>query len=258
MIAPACRHSRPSLCDVHHTASPLLFGITRSDPPARGLAVPAIPEESCVTAHGPWESKKRQQQDQPRSGGRIAPGAQAPDPWTETSQAPEGATERSDMTPRGALAIALSKHVLPHNGCRILRMKAHTEYLTFHTRKHREYVHITPQVESAVKKSGVAEGMVLVSAMHITAGVYVNDHESGLIEDIDEWLEGLAPFRQDYKHHNTGEDNGDSHLKALLIHHQVIVPITKGRLDLGTWQRIFYAEFDGQRDKRVIVKVMGE
>jgi secondary thiamine-phosphate synthase enzyme len=137
-------------------------------------------------------------------------------------------------------------------------MKAHTEYLTFHTKKHREYVHITPQVEAAVKKSGVAEGMVLVSAMHITAGVYVNDHESGLIEDIDQWLEILAPFREDYKHHETGEDNGDSHLKALLIHHQVIVPITKGQLDLGRWQRIFYAEFDGQRDKRVIVKVMGE
>jgi len=109
-----------------------------------------------------------------------------------------------------------------------------------------------------VKKSGVAEGMVLVSAMHITAGVYVNDHESGLIEDIDQWLDGLAPFREDYKHHETGEDNGDSHLKALLIHHQVIVPITKGQLDLGRWQCIFYAEFDGQRDKRVIVKVMGE
>jgi secondary thiamine-phosphate synthase enzyme len=137
-------------------------------------------------------------------------------------------------------------------------MQFHTEYLTFHTKKHREYVHITPQVEDAVKKSGIAEGMVLVSAMHITAGIYVNDHESGLIEDIDEWLENLAPFRQDYQHHGTGEDNGDSHLKALLIHHQVIVPITKGRLDLGTWQRVFYAEFDGQRDKRVILKVMGE
>jgi secondary thiamine-phosphate synthase enzyme len=104
----------------------------------------------------------------------------------------------------------------------------------------------------------VEEGMVLVSAMHITAGVYVNDHESGLIEDIDHWLEKLAPFRREYKHHETGEDNGDSHLKALLIHHEVIVPITAGKLDFGTWQRIFYAEFDGQRDKRVIVKVMGE
>jgi len=137
-------------------------------------------------------------------------------------------------------------------------MKFHTEYLTFHTKKHREYVHITPQVETAVKKSGISDGMVLVSAMHITAGVYVNDHEDGLIEDIDEWLETLAPFRQAYQHHNTGEDNGDSHLKALLIHHQVIVPVTQGRLDLGRWQRVFYAEFDGQRDKRVILKVMGE
>jgi len=114
------------------------------------------------------------------------------------------------------------------------------------------------QVEEIVRKSGVKEGMVLVSAMHITAGIYVNDNESGLIEDIDQWLEHLAPFRKNYKHHDTGEDNGDSHLKALLIHHEVIVPITAGKLDLGTWQRIFYAEFDGQRDKRVIVKVMGE
>lgn len=137
-------------------------------------------------------------------------------------------------------------------------MKAHTEYLKFHTAEHREYVHITPQVESIVKKSGVKEGMALVSAMHITAGVYVNDNESGLIEDIDEWLEKLAPFRQNYKHHDTGEDNGDSHLKALLIHHQVIVPISAGKLDLGRWQRIFYAEFDGQREKRVLVKVMGD
>jgi thiamine phosphate synthase YjbQ (UPF0047 family) len=112
-------------------------------------------------------------------------------------------------------------------------MKTQTEYLKFHTKTHRAYVHITPQVEQIVSKSGVQEGMVLVSAMHITAGIYVNDNE-------------------------TGEDNGDSHLKALLIHHQVIVPITAGKLDLGTWQRIFYAEFDGQRDKRVIVKVMGE
>jgi secondary thiamine-phosphate synthase enzyme len=137
-------------------------------------------------------------------------------------------------------------------------MRFLTEYLTFHTKKHREYIHLTPQVESLVKKSGVKEGMVLVSAMHITAGVYVNDHESGLIEDIDEWLEKLAPFRQNYKHHQTGEDNGDSHLKSLLVHHEVIVPITAGRLDLGPWQRIFYAEFDGQRAKRLIVKVMGE
>jgi secondary thiamine-phosphate synthase enzyme len=137
-------------------------------------------------------------------------------------------------------------------------MKAHTEYLKFHTRKHREYIHITPQIEEIVKKSGIKEGMVLVSAMHITAGVYVNDNESGLIEDIDRWLEELAPFSADYEHHRTGESNGDAHLKALMIHHQVIVPITAGRLDFGPWQRIFYAEFDGQRDKRMVVKVMGE
>lgn len=137
-------------------------------------------------------------------------------------------------------------------------MKVLTEYLKFHTKKHRAYVHITPQIETLVQKSGVQEGMALVSAMHITAGVYVNDNESGLIEDIDQWLEKLAPFNANYHHHQTGEDNGDSHLKALLVHHQVIVPITAGKLDLGTWQRIFYAEFDGQREKRVIVKIMGE
>jgi secondary thiamine-phosphate synthase enzyme len=113
-------------------------------------------------------------------------------------------------------------------------MKTLTEYLNFHTKTHRAYVHITPQVEQIVAKSGVQEGMVLVSAMHITAGVYVNDNESGLIEDIDQWLEHLAPFRKGYKHHETGEDNGDSHLKALLIHHEVIVPITASKLDLGT------------------------
>ena len=137
-------------------------------------------------------------------------------------------------------------------------MKVLTEYLTFNTKTHRAYVHITPQVDAVVQKSEIKEGMVLVSAMHITAGVYVNDNESGLIEDIDAWLEHLAPFRKDYAHHDTGEDNGDSHLKALLIHHEVIVPITAAKLDLGTWQRIFYAEFDGQRSKRVIVKAMGE
>ena len=137
-------------------------------------------------------------------------------------------------------------------------MKSHTEYLTFNTRKHREYVHITPQVEAAVKTSGVREGLALVSAMHITAGVYVNDNEPGLLNDIDQWLETLAPFRPDYRHHETGEDNGDSHLKAILVHHQVILPITAGRLDLGTWQRVFYAEFDGRRSKRVIIKILGD
>jgi secondary thiamine-phosphate synthase enzyme len=137
-------------------------------------------------------------------------------------------------------------------------MKFHTEYLTFNTGQHREYVHITPQIEAILRKSGIREGMVLVSAMHITAAIYVNDHEDGLIQDIDQWLEKLAPYRRDYHHHQTGEDNGDSHLKSLLIHHEVILPVTAGKLDLGPWQRVFYAEFDGQRRKRVIVKVMGE
>lgn len=137
-------------------------------------------------------------------------------------------------------------------------MKFHTEYLTFRTGKHREYINITPQVESALRKSGIQEGMILVSAMHITAGIYVNDAEEGLIEDIDAWLEQLAPYRDDYHHHRTGETNGDSHLKSLIIHHEVIVPVTARKLDLGPWQQVYYAEFDGQRSKRVIIKVMGE
>lgn len=137
-------------------------------------------------------------------------------------------------------------------------MKFHTEYLTFNTAKHRDYIHITPQVEAAVEKSGVREGLVLVSAMHITAAVFVNDHEEGLLADIDEWLEKLAPFRRDYRHHRTGETNGDAHLKNLLLHHEVILPITTGKLDLGPWQRVFYGEFDGQRPKRLIIKVLGE
>jgi len=137
-------------------------------------------------------------------------------------------------------------------------MRFHTEYLTFRTTSHREYVNITAQVEKALDASGIAEGMILVSAMHITAGVWVNDAEDGLLADIDGWLEKLAPFRQNYRHHRTGESNGDSHLKSLLVHHQVIVPVTRGKLDLGPWQQIYYAEFDGQRAKRVIIKVMGE
>jgi secondary thiamine-phosphate synthase enzyme len=100
--------------------------------------------------------------------------------------------------------------------------------------------------------------MILVSAMLITAAIYVNDAESGLIQDIDEWVEKIAPYNSNYRHHKTGEDNGDAHLKSLLIHHQVIIPVTNGRLDLGPWQEIYYAEFDGQRRKRVIIKVMGE
>jgi len=137
-------------------------------------------------------------------------------------------------------------------------MKTSTEYLWFNTKSHRDYINITPEVERILAKSGIREGMVLVSAMHITAAVYVNDAESGLIQDIDRWLEKLAPFDPDYRHHRTGETNGDSHLKSLLMHHEVIVPVTEGKLDFGPWQQIYYAEFDGQRRKRVIVKVMGE
>ncbi|MBI4285406.1 MAG: YjbQ family protein [Chloroflexi bacterium] len=137
-------------------------------------------------------------------------------------------------------------------------MKSATDYLWFNTKEHREFINITDKVQSLVERSGIAEGFVLVSAMHITAGVYVNDAEPGLIADIDEWVEKLAPYRPDYRHHATGETNGDAHLKSLLIHHEVIVPITKGRLDLGPWQQIYYAEFDGQRRKRVILKAIGE
>jgi secondary thiamine-phosphate synthase enzyme len=137
-------------------------------------------------------------------------------------------------------------------------MKVHTDYLTFTTRREREYVNITDRVETAVRASGCREGMVLVSAMHITAGIYVNDAEDGLIQDIDEWLDQLAPRGPDYRHHRTGETNGDSHLKNLLIGHEVILPVTGGRLDLGPWQQVYYAEFDGRRPKRVVIKVMGE
>ncbi|MCX7984284.1 MAG: secondary thiamine-phosphate synthase enzyme YjbQ [Bacteroidetes bacterium] len=137
-------------------------------------------------------------------------------------------------------------------------MNFYTEYLWFNTKSHREYINITEKLEEILEKSRIREGIMLVSAMHITAGVYVNDAESGLIQDIDEWLETLAPFRTTYRHHRTGEMNGDAHLKSLLIHHEVILPITQGKLDLGPWQQVYYAEFDGQRRKRVIVKIMGE
>jgi len=137
-------------------------------------------------------------------------------------------------------------------------MKSHTEYLWFNTKKKREFINITGDLERVLEKTQVKDGMVLASAMHITAGVYINDAEDGLIADIAEWLEKLAPFREDYKHHRTGEDNGDAHLKNLLIGHQVLVPVTNGKLDLGPWQQVYYAEFDGQRRKRVLIKVLGE
>ena len=137
-------------------------------------------------------------------------------------------------------------------------MKSATEYLWFDTREHREFINITEKVADITARSGISEGFVLVSAMHITAGVYVNDAEPVLIADINEWIEKLAPYKPDYRHHRTGETNGDAHLKSLLIHHEVIVPITVGKLDLGPWQQIYYAEFDGQRRKRVVVKALGE
>ena len=137
-------------------------------------------------------------------------------------------------------------------------MKTFTEYLYIETKKKREYINITDKVEEIVKKSGIEDGMALVSAMHITAGVYVNDAESGLIHDIDEWLQKLAPEGPDYRHHRTGETNGDAHLKNLLIGHQVVLPVTNGRLDLGPWQQVYYAEFDGRRRKRIVVKAMGK
>ena len=153
-------------------------------------------------------------------------------------------------------------------------MRTHTRYMTFETPERREFVRITDDVQQAVDEAGVTEGMVLVSAMHITAGVWVNDDEPGLLEDTLEWLDkvappswkepandvarGLSPDPGDFRHHRGGDDNGDAHWKNLLVHHQVVLPITEGRLDLGPWQRIFYGEWDGQRRKRVIIKVMGE
>src|SRR3954469_10313641 len=153
-------------------------------------------------------------------------------------------------------------------------LKSHTDYMTFNTEGRREFVRITENVQAAVDSSGVSEGMVLVSAMHITAAVWVNDDEPGLQEDTLEWLDKIAPpswkepandvARQlvpdpgDYRHHRGGEDNGDAHLKNLLVHHQVVLPITEGRLDLGPWQAVFYCEFDGRRSKRLVIKVIGD
>jgi thiamine phosphate synthase YjbQ (UPF0047 family) len=153
-------------------------------------------------------------------------------------------------------------------------VKSHTVYRTFKTAERREFIRITDDVQEAVDEAGIAEGMALVSAMHITAGVWVNDDEPGIHEDALEWLdkvappswrapanevaEALLPAGGDYRHHRGGEDNGDAHLKNLLVHHQVIVPVTTGRLDLGPWQQIFYTEFDGGRSKRLVIKVLGE
>jgi secondary thiamine-phosphate synthase enzyme len=137
-------------------------------------------------------------------------------------------------------------------------MKSFTYYHWFNTQKKREYVRITDLVADQLAQSGIQERLCLVSAMHIMSGVYVNDAESGLISDIDDWLQKLAPEGPDYQHHRTGEVNGDAHLKNLLIGHEVILPVTNGKLDLGPWQEIYYAEFDGQRRKRLIIKIIGE
>ena len=137
-------------------------------------------------------------------------------------------------------------------------MIVHTDYLWFNTKQRQEFIRVTDDIQRIVDASGVAEGMVLVSAMHITAAVYVNDWESGLIGDFQEWLEKLAPAGLDYAHHQTGEDNADAHLKRTIMGHQVTLPITQGKLDLGPWEQVFYAEFDGRRRKRVVVKVRGE
>jgi secondary thiamine-phosphate synthase enzyme len=136
-------------------------------------------------------------------------------------------------------------------------MKVHTDYLFFNTKQQQEFVRITDEIAAIVKTSGVTDGTVLVSAMHITAGVFVNDWEDGLIHDFQQWLEKLAPPGLPYRHHQTGEDNADAHLKRTIMGHQVTVPITNGKLDLGPWEQLFYAEFDGRRKKRVVVKVMG-
>jgi thiamine phosphate synthase YjbQ (UPF0047 family) len=153
-------------------------------------------------------------------------------------------------------------------------LKSHTAYMTFNTDERREFVRITDDVQEAVEAADVSEGMVLVSAMHITAGVWVNDDEPGIQADALEWLDKIAPpsWKEpsnevahellpadgDYRHHRGGEDNGDAHLKNLLVHQQVVLPITAGKLDLGPWQAVFYCEFDGRRSKRLVIKVIGD
>ena len=151
-----------------------------------------------------------------------------------------------------------------HGGVETMRrcwksaMKSYREELWFETKTRRAYINITPQVEAVVRNSGVAEGLVLVNAMHITASVYINDDEAGLLQDYDRFLERVAPHEAEYRHNDTGEDNGDAHIKRQLMGREVVVAITKGRLDFGPWEQIFYGEFDGRRRKRVLVKVIGE
>ncbi len=139
-------------------------------------------------------------------------------------------------------------------------MKSHTEYLTFHVEKRRDYINITAEVENLVRESGIKEGLCLVNAMHITASIFINDDEGGLHEDFERWLEQLAPHEpvSQYFHNRTGEDNADGHLKRSIMGREVVVAVTNGRLDFGPWEQIFYGEFDGRRRKRVLVKIIGE
>jgi len=138
-------------------------------------------------------------------------------------------------------------------------MKSHTEYLLFNTKDKYELINITPQVEQALAKSGIKEGLCLVNAMHITSSVFINDDEEGLHQDFLKWLEGLAPYDvKRYKHNLTGEDNADAHLKRTVMGREVVAAVTKGKLDFGPWEQIFYGEFDGQRRKRVLIKIIGE
>lgn len=138
-------------------------------------------------------------------------------------------------------------------------MKSHTEYLVFNTKDKYELINITPQVEQVLAKSGIKEGLCLVNAMHITSSVFINDDEEGLHQDFLKWLEGLAPYDvKRYKHNLTGEDNADAHLKRTIMGREVVAAVTKGRLDFGPWEQIFYGEFDGQRRKRVLIKIIGE
>jgi secondary thiamine-phosphate synthase enzyme len=138
-------------------------------------------------------------------------------------------------------------------------MKSHTEYLWFNTPHRRDYINITTAVEAELTRSGISEGLCLVNAMHITASVFINDDEGGLLEDYDDWLEQLAPHDpvSHYRHNRTGEDNGDAHHKRQIMGREVVVAVTDGRLDLGPWEQIFYGEFDGRRRKRVLVKIIG-
>jgi secondary thiamine-phosphate synthase enzyme len=137
-------------------------------------------------------------------------------------------------------------------------MKIHNDFMTVHTKKSREFINITPNVKFAMEKSGIRDGIILVTALHVNCAVFVNDEEPGLLEDLDAWLEKLAPRRDDYKHGSKFESNASFHLQSILAHHQVVVPISDGKLELGPWQQVIYAELDGQRPKRILIKVLGE